>query len=67
MSTQKWCNAKGCKNFVFSTLDNLWRHRWTALEIPAGSNPLYYCPQHHNEMKKEMYKKLSGIYGNKKI
>jgi len=61
MATQKWCNVAGCKNFIFATLNDLAEHGWSAFQIPAGNRNgkvLCFCPEHQEEMKEEMEKRL---------
>jgi hypothetical protein len=59
MPTQKWCNATGCKKFIFATLDDFAENGWSAFSIPANAKPLCFCPEHHKEMQQKMYDMMS--------
>lgn len=62
MPTQKFCNATGCKKFIFVTMDELAEHGWGAFQIPAGKGkPLCFCPEHQIEMREQMEKKLTKL------
>ena len=52
MPTQKWCNQLGCKEFIFTKLDDFDDNGWGAFQIPAGKGKiLCYCPKHIEDMK----------------
>ena len=59
MATQKWCNVAGCKNFIFATLRDFAENNWSAFAIPSTSKAVCYCPEHQEEMKKDMENKLT--------
>ncbi len=65
MATQKWCSAKGCKKFIFATLDDFADNEWSAFQIPNGKGKVQcFCPDHYQEMRESMEKAL--IQQNKK-
>ena len=47
MATQKWCNAKGCRSFIFAKLVDFDENNWSAFQIPNGKGKVFcYCPEH---------------------